>query len=179
MPRGYRRRYRGYRSAKSRYSNETAIITHNQTTTLDAGDTFPKGVIEEKSYVGYPVVPSTSTYGTRKAKNFEISLTSDALSQPLVCALVYVPQGTLASDFNVTTPTLDKVSSLYEPNQNVICQFVIPANGTSNSPQITKVKTRLARNLDSGDQIVMIFAPIGPISTAFALGATVNYAIKY
>ena len=179
MPRYYRRRYRGYRSGKSRYSNETACILFESTDTFERGTTFPKGEVESKLYVGYPVVAATGVFGTRKAKNFEISLTTNTLESPLVCALVYVPEGTLAGNFNLGESPINNVESLYEPNQNIICQFVIPANGESNSPQVTKVKTRLARNLDSGDSIVMIFGNIAATTQTFSVAGTVNYAIKY
>lgn len=178
MPRYYRRRYRGYRSGRAKYSNETTYFSTN-TIDVAAGSTFPAGTDPEthKPWRGYTIVGATTVAGTRKVKNFDISLTSQNLGAPVVGALVYVPEGTLASEMTLGTDP----SSLYEPNQNVICQFMIPANGETNSPQITRIRSRLARNLDAGDSIVMIFGAIGAISSeANALVcSTINYAIKF
>ena len=180
MPRYYRRRYRGYRLAKSRYSNETTVITFNTAEAQpEAGQTFPSDTIEEQEYRGFPIVAKTTVYGTRKAKNFDLTLTTKGLNAPLLGCLVYVPQGTLASAITSSSAGLGDVKSLYEPNQNVIMQFMVPANGSADAPQITKVRTRLARNLDSGDSIVLIFCPLETLADTVYIAATVNYAIKY
>ena len=191
MARYYRRRYRTYRTGRNKYSNETTFISHvvdggtgiGHSGSVSPGQTFPE-IYDTSSPPklqnrGYSIVPPTDVYGTRKVKNIDISLTTDLLSAPLVCALVYCPEGTLASTFSLGEGT----SSLYEPNQNIIGQFVIPANGEANAPQITRFKTRLARNLDSGDTIVLIFGSLTGISanaeTPVRIAGTVNYAIKY
>lgn len=180
MPRGYRRRYRYYRSAKSKYSNETNVIAYGLTDTVSAGTTFPYGNDQEgNARKGMLIVPATNVYGTRKAKNFDISLTTVNNSAPILAVLVYVPQGTLASNIAISGSDIGAASSLYEPNQNVICQFVIPAATSTSSQTLTKYKTRLARNLDSGDSIVLILAGLGDLDNTFSIAGTVNYCIKY
>lgn len=181
MPRGYRRRYRSYRTGRSKYSNQTtSLLLTIPESGVDAGETFPAGQDEEQNpYKGCTIVPATSVYGTRKAKNFDVQITTSVIGCPIVAALVYVPQGTLASSLNISAFSPEGPNSLYEPNQNVIGQFVIPATPEGTSQSITRFKTRLARNLDSGDSIVLIMAPINSIGDGSQICATVNYAIKY
>lgn len=181
MPRGYRRRYRSYRTGRSKYSNQTtSLVLTIPSPGVDPGETFPDGQDEEQNhYRGCTIVPSTAVYGTRKAKNFDVQITTGAITTPVVAALVYVPQGTLASNLNVSSFSPEGPNSLYEPNQNVIGQFVIPATPDGTSQSVTRFKTRLARNLDSGDSIVLIMAPVASMEAGSQICATVNYAIKY
>lgn len=180
MPRGYRRRYRSYRSGRSKYSNETTNILYATPSALAAGTTFPTGTDSQgNSFRGVVIVPATTVYGARKAKNFDVSITTAGTQTPIVAALVYVPQGTTAGDVNMEAFTGDSVVSLYEPNQNVIGQFVIPATFAGNTQTVTRFKTRLARNLDSGDMIVLVFGNATQIPEGAQIVGTVNYAIKY
>lgn len=181
MPRVYRRRYRSYRSGRSKYSNQTtSLLFEVPQAGVDAGDSFPTGQDEqENQYRGCTIVPSTGVYGTRKAKNFDIQVTTTAIASPIVAALVYVPQGTLASGLNISAFSPEGPNSLYEPNQNVIGQFIIPATPEGTSQSVTRFRTRLARNLDSGDSIVLIFGAVDHLDQGSSICATVNYAIKY
>lgn len=180
MPRYYRRRYRSYRSGKQKYSNET-ISFSGPTGALSPGDNFPAS----EDNVGQLVVPATTVYGTRKVKNFEIQVTTEGLTSPVIGCLVYVPEGTTANEINKPITGKD-VTSVYEPNQNLIKQFIIPASAyntgssiTNPNPVVTKVKTSLARNLDSGDEIRLIFCAVGDVLDGAQFAGTVNYAIKY
>lgn len=177
MPRRYyRRRYYGPRA---KYSNETAsfvIITPP----VEQITTFPKEDNDQVDppihWTGKTVVPATTIYGTRKVKNFDIQMTSKGLDCAVIGVLVYVPEGTRATDLNLAA---DEVGKLYEPNQNVICRFVIPPSPEDSNAVITRVKTRLARNLDSGDAIVLVLATTDAESGGAAISGFVNYSIKY
>lgn len=181
MPRYYRRRYRSYRSGKSKYSNQTTSVVLNVPEAgIDSGETFPEGQDEQQNaYRGCTIVPSTGVYGTRKAKNFDVQITTSAITSPIIAALVYVPQGTLASNLNISAFSPEGPNSLYEPNQNVIGQFIIPATPPGTSQSVSRFKTRLARNLDSGDSIVLVMAAVEAIEPPASICATINYAIKY
>lgn len=181
MPRGYRRRYRSYRTGRSKYSNQTtSLVFDTPQAGIEAGETFPSGQDEQQNvYRGCTIVPATGVYGTRKAKNFDVQITTSAIETPIIAALVYVPQGTLASTLNISQFSPEGPNSLYEPNQNVIGQFIIPATPTGTSQSVSRFKTRLARNLDSGDSIVLVMAPVIGIEPPASIAATVNYAIKY
>lgn len=167
----------GYKSKTSRYSNETTVF--KVTGPVSANQTVPYDT-EHTAVKGCTIVSSTPVYGTRKVKNFEIQCVAQAnFADPVYGALVYVPEGThpsalLAGDH----------SSLYEPNQNVIAQFVIPPTlGNSQTPTIVHVKNKLARNLDSGDCIVLVFVTstqsTATGANALQISGTVNYAIKF
>ena len=166
-PRYRRRRYLLSRSSKTRYSNVTyaaiSQFVNNQ----------------ENQYV-IQFTGATSVLGTRKCKNFTLSLCSNSIV-PFNFALVFVPEGTSPSQLHAGVSVSEGVllaASLYEPNQNVIL------SGSFGGPNSTveKFKTRLARNLNSGDRIVLIVKPLqyDPDSTDQVLvNAMVNYAISY
>ena len=67
--------------------------------------------------------------------------------------------------------------SLYEPNQNVIMSGYI----TPNYNAMQTFRTRLARNLNSGDTIQMIIAPAAATDAVQQqlIGISLNYAITY
>lgn len=194
---------RKYYRRGGKYSNETCCINVDVTTQLNAGTTFPT-VAEPNPDLGQIpkgalVVPSTTIMGNRKVKNFTLNISAIGNESSIVGALVYVPQGTTPGNLSVTSSS----ASLYEPNQNVIATFLIPPtcdrapNGvliTASQPATIRLSNKLARNLSSGDMIVLVFASPDGVNagdgtntseaTGFSndplvINATVNYAIKY
>lgn len=173
MPRRYTRSGRYTRRVKTvKYSNET----YNYAGEYTVANAAVKNVWSET------LISAIDTQGVRKCKNFELSLTGSPFSNaqgithaPMFYALVYVPQGTEPSQINIGNP--DSAASLYEPNQNVIMAGVWPSDLTA--PFVKK--TRLARNLNSGDRIVLCLATPqfgqGPYSKNIAV--TLNYAISF
>lgn len=143
MPRYYRRRYYPSYGRRTKYSNETRTIN---------------GVFEKKDFeiIGnyastnwVDVVPATNTMGVRKVKNFKLNISTNMrdgtedLPMSYQWVMVYVPEGQDAGKVET------ELGSLYEPNQNVIAQ------GTGISGQPSRSFTRLARNLNSGDRIML------------------------
>ena len=118
------------------------------------------------------VVGDTSTAGVRKVKNFTIYVPNIA-SGGAVWALVYVPQG-LDQNAGLNIATSGNAVSLYEPNQNVIACGCLMNHG-----QI--VRSRLARNLGSGDSIVLVMKLAEALTGAEPLKwlFSVSYAIKF
>lgn len=184
MPRRYRRRHR-YTVARplktTKYSSETYATAVN---------IIGSGPIGTHGTFTVPVLPNTigGVLGTRKAKNFTLRLcTEQTLISPssgpdtfergrVAFALVFVPEGTTASPINFGSG--NAAVSLYEPNQNVILGGVI------DSQQTYSFKTRLARNLNAGDNIVLILYDLysvgntgETINTPVAI--TCNYAISF
>ena len=152
---------RRYKPAGARYSNETVAFNETLNSDETAGTTFPYN--ETSQTRGIIIVAPTEILGNRKTKNFTIKVTATGNEEQLFGALVYVPEGTIASNLNVT----GHAQSLYEPNQNVISTFIIPPNVqrnadrevvSSSAPTQIVVQSRLARNLNTGDKIVLIFA---------------------
>ena len=113
------------------------------------------------------VVPDTAIQGMRKVKHLTVSVASAETGGSGVpysfWALVYVPQGT-----EVNTMSLSGGTGMYEPNQ-----FVMNCGVADFSAGPCRVSTRLARNLNSGDKIVLI------MSNSTTANASVHYVVKY
>lgn len=181
MPRYYRRYY-GRRSYKKvRYSNETTSLMIAEQ--LAAGDVSTHPAYAQPPSHGFKLVPSTNVQGVRKVKNMTLSLNVIGIDVPLLCAVVFVPGGTDAYTLNHAAGNSPNAVSLYEPNQNVIMQFVvnpidaaIPGNSI-----VQRFRTRLARNLDSNDEIRFIYTPAFGSQNAgnIQISGTFNYAIAY
>ena len=161
MPRRRIRSYRRGRPLKTvKYSNET----YNATVTFS---------LAAQTQAATSLISAVDTQGTRKAKNFTLRFVFGG-PVPLMFALVYVPQG--QNPGNLTLGTIENPASLYEPNQNVILSGYI----VSQSNQAPTFRTRLARNLNSGDSIALIIRSVDGTAIASAsLGIILNYAISY
>ena len=145
------KKYNRYKSGGQKYSNETTVVQENVTTEIQAGSTFP--VDPNTHYKGVLIVAPTTILGNRKCKNFTIKITANGNDDQIFGALVYVPEGTKASDMLVTSSS----ASLYEPNQNVISSFIIPPNALRDgqgqfsqlsAPTQIVVSSKLSRNLN-------------------------------
>ena len=172
--RAYSRNYSRVKRAK--YSNETHAMAVSLETSSDQTALYRQGKL------ALMLVQASDNQGMRKAKNFDLSLQSVNMQQPVHFALVYVPEGQKPS--GMTLPALNEGSlssepaSIYEPNQNVIMSGVLPP--TTGNP--IHFRTRLARNLNSGDAIYLCLEPaFAPASTdTFGdIDAQLNYAICY
>jgi hypothetical protein len=119
---------------------------------------------------GIIVAPSTAQ-GVRKVKNPPLRIVTSAPnpSTPILWALVYAPQLTAGTAGVVPV-------SIFEPNQNVIMSGWLSALGTHDP---VTFKSRLARNLDSGDQIVLLLYNPRPDPTTVAIAFSLNYTICY
>lgn len=170
------RRSRGY---SRRYSRRIKTVKYSNETTNASGE-FE--ITDGNQQVEMPLIAPSNVQGTRKCKNFELSLcggpwqdAEGAELTPISWALVYVPEGTQAGA--IRQGALGTPASLYEPSQNVIMSGIWPANLTSNY----KVKTRLARNLNSGDSIYLILHTAAELADGASKNICVNlnYAIAY
>lgn len=169
----YKPRYK-----KVRYSSETTSLNASGSIPANTTSTFPVGENSEKGMV---LVAPATIQGTRKVKNMTLSIASTGNPVPLLCTVVYVPQGTNASDLTAG-PVGINGASLYEPNQNVIMQFVMnPVTDTNVGSNVQVFRTKLARNLDSGDKIVFIATPAATYASEMSISivGTFNYAISY
>lgn len=182
MARRYRRRHRYTVSRPlktTKYSSETyATLLDLQATTQNTHATFSVYLIPNA--IG-------GVLGTRKAKNFTLRLcaketriitnTETSFTRATIAfALVYVPEGTLPSV--VQFGSASSAASLYEPNQNVILNGIIDSN------QTYSFKTRLARNLNSGDQVALLLYDLMNVDSANTtistpVAVTCNYAISF
>ena len=104
--------------------------------------------------------------GMRKVKHLQVNLTTSVDSVHIWWALVYVPQGTEASELNVTSG----IAEMYEPNQYVMnCGIVDPSAGP------IRFSSPIARNLNSGDAIQLCL--VSDADTNINVNGTVRYAI--
>lgn len=169
MPRRYRRRrYAITRPLKTtKYSNETYGAA--------ASATWQQAALYKST-----CIPKADTLGTRKCKNFTLTIVAKGgdndFNKPIYFALVFVPEGTNASNINLgssfTDTTLNSLS-YYEPNQNVIIE------GFIDTSQVYRFKTRLARNLNSGDIIQLVWRPFANYTDSGLFSYTLNYAMSY
>ena len=165
-----------YRRYGSKYSNETTFVNISLDEPVNAGNSFPA---DTGGNLGVDIINPTNVLGNRKVKNFTIKLTATNFTGPIVGVLVYVPEGTVPNPLSMGS----LANKLYEPNQNVICNFVIPTSTLSQASTATvSVRSSLARNLNSNDRIVLICGcPNGSAATDQApalLSGTVNFSIK-
>jgi hypothetical protein len=96
---------------------------------------------------------------------------------PIMWALVYAPQGFPPASLTLQTGAAgnDPVS-IFEPNQNVIMSGWLNDLGTHDP---VTYKPRLARNLDSGDQVLLLLYNPSSQATTVIIAFTLNYAICY
>ena len=177
MPRRYRRRryYPIVKSLRTKYSNETYGSIINLT-----NDT-----VGNRNYYACPIVPEipAGTLGTRKIKNFTLkfkclpSLQTVGQNDPTIVptrilyALVFVPEGLNPSPINIGSENQPR--SIYEPNQNVIL------SGLIDDEQVYTVKSRLSRNLNSGDRLYCIFMHLSTPIEGTVISGTVNFTCNY
>ena len=165
MPRRHRSRRSIYRPLKTaKYSNETFAFAISRA--------FQEG---QPSYV--IVTAAAATLGTRKAKNFTLNFASSS-SVPFFYCLVFVPEGTAPGPITAGSTVVDQTvnaAAFYNPNQNVIMSGVCLGGAAG----IIRAKTRLARNLNSGDKLVLIFQPTITYEGNIQFLGTINYAISY
>ena len=91
------RRRGGFKSRfkKTRYSNETSTFNIASEVAQNSSATFP--VKDGKN--GKILIDAAQIQGTRKVKNMALSISCvSPCPFPILCALVYVPQGTNAKD---------------------------------------------------------------------------------
>lgn len=121
------------------------------------------------------VVSAAAAQGKRKCKNFDINLAvqqAAGVAQALIYyALVYVPAGSTASTISNAAAT-----EFYTPGSNVLAAGVYDCDeGTG-----FRVRTRLARNLNAGDEIQLIMRSSSIAGNQqIALQGVVSYVVAY
>lgn len=166
----YRRRYRrggsryGYRRTP-KYS----LVPFTSTFTLTDATQFG---------LYMPIVPASETSGMRKCKNFSINFTSNSLTETLLFAVVYLPEGAQASTFvprlNVVTANpIDTFTELFAANQWVIgCGSIVGGS-------VNRFYSPLARNLNNGDTVFLYIWRSRTNTDEITVNATGTYAIRY
>lgn len=163
----YRRR-RITRGRTMRWAKETTLIAKSQN--------IPTG-----STANFVAVPSIPGQGNRKVRGISLKITS-TFTTPMPIALVFVPSGTVPSSIGSGSvlsfagqETQGELSSLYEPNQNVLAVGQIPAN----SSETLSLFYSGTRNIGSGDSICAVYKNFGTAANNGDILITVSYLIGY
>ena len=119
------------------------------------GTTYPIGPIMKVKYFRLNVV-------------FESSVTA-------LWALVYVPDG-LPIRLNVAGSQVDSMpGALYEPQQFIIASGVYTSQGSSGASAPLRVWSPLARNLNPGDGVFLVWQTLTSASSIPTI-ITINYS---
>lgn len=163
----YRRR-RIARGRGMRWSKETTLVASTQN--IAGGKT--------SNFVAVPSIPGQ---GVRKVRGITVKITS-TFTKPMPIALVFVPSGTTPSELGSGSVSYfenlavkGELSSLYEPNQNVLVVGQIPADKS----QTLTLFYSGTRNLGSGDSICAVYKNFGEAANAGDILITVSYLIGY
>ena len=160
---------RYYRNREKYSIEQTVIITRD----VSNWDSVPgvEGETQTSKQFSQVIVKNTELQGMRKVKHLTLTICNnnsslDAL--PILYAIVYVPEGYSPKDINV--PISGNPMSLYEPNQ-----FVMSCGALDFNAGPLRIKSPLARNLNSGDSIYLILASNKSEASGFTIN--VKYAI--
>ena len=139
-----------YYKKKKTYQNETISF-------CSKGQDPDATILSSQGSIFKTLVKNTKAEGVRKVKNFTLNVTTtyeqvtdtEHLAKenlPLVFALIYVPNDQQPLSL---TPSAPDFQTLYGSNNYVLLY------GVCNTGKQTSLKTRLARNLNAGDTIVL------------------------
>ena len=120
------------------------------------------------------IVASVAGQGKRKCKNFDIQLAclqQAGVRQALIYyALVYVPYGSQAGQISDAG-----AAEFYNPASNVLAAGVYDCDeGTG-----FRIRTRLARNLNAGDQILLLTRAMAEAAADVGARGVVTYVVAY
>ena len=165
MPRKYYKRTYN----KDKYSIEITNFRTDQVSnwTSITGDGSDTADSFQSNYV---IVPASDTQGMRKVKHLTISIgnTVANANAPIYYAIVYVPQGT--DPLPIRTPLTGVSCNAYVANQ-----FVMSCGSVDFDAGPTRIYTRISRNLNSGDRIMLVLA--STLGGSAIYQGTVKYAI--
>lgn len=171
MPRRYFRR----RSAnRDKYSIEqTNIVTSatNAWPPVDIPETNP--TLQNSVQYAIPVVQPIDTQGMRKVKHLTVSISNSgniSESIPVFYSIVFVPHGYEPQP--ISFPAAGYAVNNYSANQFVMSSGVLDFSGGP-----CRIRSRLARNLNSGDRIYLILAIPSASAGTTTYSAQVQYAI--
>ena len=165
MPRRYRRRNFGN---KDKYSIEHTII---RTAPTDQWTQITgEGSVNTSFQTYHTVVSGADFEGMRKVKHITITASNGSPTQsPLYYVVAYVPQGYAPQEIKMPIPGVSL--STYEANQ-----FVMSCGWLDFDGGPLRIRTPLSRNLNSGDDIVLILASYSQSNSIYYI-FDVTYAI--
>ena len=165
---------RQYYKKRKTYQNETTQF-------CTTGQNPDQTILSANGSIFKTLVVNTKAEGVRKVKNFTLNVTTSYKQNvtdenikemmPIVFALIYVPNE--QQPLNLTPNNAD-FQTLYGTNNYVILY------GVCNSGKQITLRSKLARNLNAGDSIVLkLFNPNENPLKDLSFYASLNYAIAY
>ena len=126
---------------------------------------------QASSQYAIPIVPPIEEQGMRKVKHLTISMSNNTAGDtlPFFYSIVYVPQG--YDPQPIVVPASGYAVGNYQANQ-----FVMSSGVVDFSAGPTRIRSRLSRNLNSGDAIYLILATTNASNTGYIV-SQVQYAI--
>lgn len=165
MPKRFRYRTKN----RDKYSVEQTVLN---TPALSLWDTVQGDATHATNHqYAAMMVPPSDTEGMRKVKHLTLTFSNGAASEeniPLLYALVFVPSGYVAN--KIQYPAGGNATNLYDPNQFVMSCGVLDFSGGP-----LRIRTPLARNLNSGDSIWLVLAGIPDSADSYIVNC--RYAI--
>lgn len=163
MPRRYRRRL----GKKAKYSIEQTYVNFGSSANWTQVAATPPTVAASLQDV-VTITDPTDLQGMRKVKHFDITFSAGSADEPVAYALVYVPDG--RDPLPLLLRNAGAAGPLYLANQDVIACGVLDFTGGP-----CRIRSHLARNLNSGDRIYLLVGTYTGIN--ISLIANIRYAI--
>ena len=165
---GTRYRRSSYRRTGKHWSPTTQVV--NTATSSGSQKSLPIAFNHTGERVGssYPIGP------IMKVKYFRLNIVFES-SVTVLWALVYV-DGLPIGRLNVAGSQADSVpGALYEPQQFIIASGVYTSQGSSGASAPLRVWTPLARNLNPGDGVFLVWQALTSASSIPTI-ITLNYS---
>lgn len=163
-----RRRYYKRTGNRDKYSVEHTCVRTNPTSQWSqVAATSASPTTYQSTYV---LVTSTDMQGMRKVKHLTITASNAASSlNPLYYAVVFVPSGYEPQD--LVLPNSNGATDIYPANQYVMSCGWLDFDGGP-----LRIRSKLSRNLNSGDAIALILGSYSQNESAYYV-FDVTYAI--
>jgi len=167
MPRKYyKRTYK-----KDKYSVEQTNVLTPAVSSWSLVEVTDETKLNSRQFA-IPIIPSVAFQGMRKVKHLTISICNTASSTEdlaLLYSIAFVPQG--YEPQTISVPNYGYAQNNYQSNQFIMSSGVIDFSAGP-----ARIRTRLSRNLNSGDSIILLLATPN-LNAGSALLAQVSYAI--
>ena len=139
--------------------------------------TIPTGTPQGAIAAQFTLVPATDDKGMRKVKHLTLNLAPFKLdsagddSTVFGWAILYLPEG-------VTLPAMNWVGGT-APEDLIACNQFVMDSGYCRDDEITRIRSRMSRNLNSGDSIILVIGAIQNVNENTTFPVQFRYAISY
>lgn len=165
----YFKRFRSYRTPYKRTGAPRKWLPMHCVYHTAASTTETNGVFMG----GCAAVDIMNIGGVRTISHLSATMTTNVAIQPIYWAFVYVPQGEALNHMFQSSGNATGI--LYEPQVNVLGSGVITMDETGGPDrQCVKLRSRLRKNLNPGDQIWLIY---GQAAAGMSTAGLIDYSV--